>query len=153
MSVLVVLLGVVGSSAAADLRYAYSGVEVLPTDKSFDGLWDALEQAVADSGLVVVTRASASRGAASRGVTIPGNVVIGVFRNDFAVRMLQASVAAGIEAPLRFYLVENTDGTATLVYQRPTAVFSPYGSDELDEMARELDVLFAQIAERATAGR
>ena len=34
-----------------------------------------------------------------------------VFRNDYAVRMLQASVPAGIEAPLRLYVTENADGT------------------------------------------
>ncbi|MDD1012050.1 hypothetical protein M5G27_31970, partial [Pseudomonas shahriarae] len=32
--------------------------------------------------------ASASKGAAARGVNIPGNVVLMVFRNDYAVRML-----------------------------------------------------------------
>lgn len=41
--------------------------------------------------MFVVTRACASCGAAQRGITIPGNTVIGVFRNDFAVRMLEAS--------------------------------------------------------------
>lgn len=56
--------------------------------------------------MTVVARASASRGAASRGVTIPGNAVVEVFRNDYAVRMLNESVAAGYEAPLRFYPVE-----------------------------------------------
>ena len=68
----------------------------------------------------MVTRASASAGAKGRGITIPGNLVIGVYRNDFAVRMLKASVPAGIEAPLRFYLTENADKTATLTYRLPT---------------------------------
>lgn len=147
---LILLTAFAATDVAAELRYTGGGVEVIETDKGFDALWQALEQAVEESGLAVVTRASASRGAASRGVTIPGNAIIGVFRNDFAVRMLQASVPAGIEAPLRFYLVENADGTATLVYRPPTAVFAPYRSDKLDEMARELDGLFATIAARAS---
>ncbi len=89
-------------------------------------------------------------GAASRGVTIPGNLVVGVFRNDYAVRMLEASVPAGIEAPLRFYVTENPDGTASLTYREPTAVFAPYGVSELDAMAAELDPIWQRIAEQAT---
>jgi uncharacterized protein (DUF302 family) len=37
-----------------------------------------------------------------------------VFRNDYAVRMLEASIPAGIEAPLRFYVTENPDGQTRL---------------------------------------
>ena len=109
-----------------------------------------LEQAIADNEMGLVTQASASAGAARRGVTIPGNRVVGVFRNDFAVRMLAASVSAGIEAPLRFYLVEAADGKATLAYRKPSAVFAPYGNADLDRMASELDSIFAAIAAQAT---
>jgi uncharacterized protein (DUF302 family) len=68
------------------------------------------------------------------------------FRNDLAVRMLEASVAAGIEAPLRLYVTEDADGTAKLTYRLPSAVFAPYRHPELDRLAAELDVLFARIA-------
>jgi uncharacterized protein (DUF302 family) len=123
-----------------------------PTRYKFDVLVERVERAVEKHGLGVVARASASRGAAARGVKIPGNAVIMVFRNDFAVRMLQASVAAGIEAPLRLYLTENADGTATLSYRLPSAVFRPYRHPELDKLAAELDVLFARIAADAAGG-
>jgi uncharacterized protein (DUF302 family) len=95
--------------------------------------------------MLVVTTASASAAAKARGITIPGNAVLGVFRPDFAVRMLAASVPAGIEAPLRFYLTENDDGTATLTYRKPSAVFAPYGSAALDAMAGELDAIWSRI--------
>ncbi|PMX56079.1 hypothetical protein C1Y13_30015, partial [Pseudomonas sp. FW305-33] len=77
----------------------------------------------------LVTSASASQGAKAAGVDIPGNKVFGIFRNDFARRMLAASVAAGIEAPIRFYVTENPDGTATLSYKTPGAVFAPYADE------------------------
>jgi uncharacterized protein (DUF302 family) len=77
-------------------------------------------------------------------------MVVGVFRPDFAVRMLEASVPAGIEAPLRFYITENADGIATLTYRKPSAVFAPYEVPALNEMAKELDVIFANIAEGTT---
>jgi uncharacterized protein (DUF302 family) len=63
--------------------------------------------------------------------------------------MLRASVPAGIEAPLRFYVTQNVNGTARLSYRRPSAVFKPYGSADLDAMAGELDVIFARIAKDA----
>jgi uncharacterized protein (DUF302 family) len=72
-----------------------------------------------------------------------------VFRNDCAVRMLAASVPAGIEAPLRIYVTENADGRASLTYRTPSSVFAPYGSAELDAMARELDPIFESIVQDA----
>lgn len=102
--------------------------------------------------MVAVTTASASEGAKAAGIAIPGNRVVGVFRNDFARRMLAASVAAGVEAPIRFYVTENADGTATLSYKRPSTVFAPYadgGNGTLKSLAGELDAVFARIAGEA----
>ena len=61
---------------------------------------------------------------------------VGVFRNDFARQMLSASVSAGIEAPIRFYVTENPDGTATLSYKKPGFVFAPYIEDDERELTR-----------------
>jgi len=129
-----------------------AGTVTLATDYPFATLWERLTEAVASNRMGVVAQASASRGAASRGVTIPGNAVVMVFRNDYAVRMLRASVPAGFEAPLRFYLTERSDGGSDLTYRKPSAVFAPYGGGELAVMAAELDAIFARIAADA-AGR
>jgi hypothetical protein len=48
------------------------------------------------------------------------------------VTRASASVPAGIEAPIRFYVTESDDGTAALAWRWPSAVFAPYGSEELD---------------------
>jgi uncharacterized protein (DUF302 family) len=135
--------------AGAETHYPLPGTVSLESSHSFQELGGRLEEAATANDFAVVTRASASAGAASRGVSIPGNLVIGVFRNDYAVRMLEASVTAGIEAPLRFYVTENPDGTATLTYRKPTAIFAPYGVPALDVMAAELDTVWQQIAEQA----
>jgi len=130
------------------------GWMVTETDHSFADLNARLDKAIADAKMGLVTQASASRGAESRGVTIPGNRVVGVYRNDFAVRMLEASVAAGIEAPIRFYVTEDGDGGSTLSYKTPTFVFSPYfeeGGADLQKLATELDRIFLEIA-NATVG-
>ncbi len=125
---------------------------VSPTKQKFEVLSARLDQAVAANDMNVVNSASASIGAKAQGIMIPGNRVVGVFRNDFARRMLAASLPAGIEAPIRFYLTENQDGTATLSWRTPSAVFAPYIFDApgLKAVADELDTIFAKIAADAT---
>jgi uncharacterized protein (DUF302 family) len=76
-----------------------------------------------------------------------------VFRNDFAVRLLAADPAAGFEAPIRIYLYENPDRTATVAYTPPTAVFAPYARPEVRAIAAELDPIFKGIVDRALAAR
>ncbi|MEO1456354.1 MAG: DUF302 domain-containing protein [Pseudomonadota bacterium] len=83
---------------------------------------------------------------------MPGNRVLGVFRNDFAVRILRVSTPAMIEAPIRFYVTEAPDGRGWLSYRTPSAVFAPYAEDggaALAEASAELDTIFAAIAARA----
>ncbi len=96
------LAGFAAGAPARALDFPYGGVNVTATPHPFGVLVERLDAAVKANGMFVVTRASASAGAQRRGVTIPGNMVIGVYRNDFAVRMLEACIAAGIEAPLIF---------------------------------------------------
>ena len=147
------LLVLAPGAARAENPTPYPGTQIIETKHSYKDLIARLDTAVKASKMGLVTRASATLGAAAKlNKTIPGNMVVGVYRPDFAVRMLEASVAAGIEAPLRFYITENANGTATLTYRKPSAVFAPYESGKLDEMARELDTIFAKIARDATGG-
>ncbi|WP_298936749.1 DUF302 domain-containing protein [uncultured Ruegeria sp.] len=129
-----------------------SGWAVYDTGKSYDELVADTKAAVKENGLIVVTQAGPTKAAAARGITIPGNRVIGVFNNDFAVRVLETSTAAMIEAPIRFYVTEDDDGTATLSYKTPSFVFAPYvyeGGEALSDIASELDNRFQDIAENA----
>ncbi|MCL7930395.1 DUF302 domain-containing protein [Halomonas llamarensis] len=129
------------------------GWDVIKTEKGHSALVEDLREAVLNTDMFVVTEASPTAAAARRGETIPGNQVIGVFRNDFAVRIIRQSVPAMIEAPLRFYVTENPSGTATLSWKTPSAVFAPYAQNnggELAQIASELDEIFARIADLAT---
>lgn len=128
------------------------GWSVLETTYGYDDLIDRVKAAAKAEKMGVVTQAGPTEAAKARGVTIPGNRVIGVFNNHFAVRMLSASEAAMIEAPIRFYVTEQPDGKATLSYKTPSLVFAPYADDspEVMEIAAELDVIFAAIARGAT---
>lgn len=128
------------------------GWAVHKTEKPYAQLIDDLKSAVKANKFGVVTQAGPTGAAKRRGITIPGNRVIGVFNNVYAVRTLELSTAAMIEAPIRFYVTETPDGTGTLSYKTPSMVFAPYfdeaGSD-LEDIAAELDTAFAQIADMA----
>jgi uncharacterized protein (DUF302 family) len=129
------------------------GWNVLASEYSYDELVARVDEAAAAHRIGVVTRASATVGARQvLDMEIPGNMVIGLYHPRFAVPMLEASVAAGIEAPIRVYVTEDPDGTATLSYKEPSFVFAPYmdeGGDALRDLAAELDELFAELAAQA----
>ena len=55
---------------------ADGSLETAATSKSFVELQSALEAAVTANEMIVVTRACASCGAATRNITIPGNMVV-----------------------------------------------------------------------------
>jgi len=136
-------------SAAAQLADR-TGWAVTPTGHDYPTLVDNVLAAAKKNKIGVVTQASATVGAkAVLDKTIPGNMVIGLYHPRFAVPMLEASIAAGIEAPIRVYVTENPDGTATLSYKLPSFVFAPYmdeGGEALAALAAELDALFAAVA-------
>lgn len=118
----------------------------LASAKPFQQLVEDLKASVKTHKMIVVTSACASCGAKGRGIVIPGNTVLGVYRNDFAIRMLEADIDAGIEAPIRFYITENPDRTATLSWRKPSDIFAPYDNAGLTAMALELDGIFSVIA-------
>lgn len=138
--------------AAAENTMPYSGTQVVETGIPFAAFTGKLEASIKSNKMGLVAQACATCGAKSIGVTIPGNLVLMIYRPDFAVRMLKASEAAGIEAPLRLYITERPDGTARLTYRLPSHVFAPYEVPALDVMAAELDEIVARIVTQATAG-
>lgn len=129
-----------------------AGWVVIKTHKAHTALTADLKNAVKAHKMGVATQASPTATARNRGIDIPDNRVIGVFNNDFAVKILATSTAAMIEAPIRFYITENTDGSATLAYKIPSKVFAPYyneGGHALKNVVAELDRTFAGIAQDA----
>lgn len=135
----------------ADNSAPYPGTLSIASPHSFTDTVSRIESATEKNKMGVVAKASASAGAAGRGVKIAGNAVLMVFRNDYAVRMLAASVPAGIEAPIRLYVTEGRKGKVTITYRTPSAIFAPYGSAELDALAKELDPVFDRIVHDAVA--
>lgn len=130
-----------------------AGWVAIDTDKPFAQLLDDLTAAVSANGFGVVTQAGPTAAAKQRGIDIPDNRVVGVFNNIYAVRILALSVPAMIEAPVRFYLTDDGDGTASLSWKTPSHVFAPYMADAIPDLAvaaGELDGHFQAIAAAAT---
>lgn len=151
-SFLVLVFSVI--TAHADDLMPRDGWVVTKTPHAYADLYPRLKEAITANKMRQITTASATLGAKGRKIIIPGNRVVGVYNNVWAVRMLEASIPAGIEAPMRFYLTENKDGTSTLSYKTPSHVFAPYFADakpDLKAMARELDVVFQAIHDATVA--
>lgn len=151
-TILMVLLSTpLGAQEVADMA-SRDGWSVTPTAKPFDDLVEDARQAAGAGGLAVVTMAGPTEAAVARGIDVPGNRVIGLFNNDYAVRILRLSTPAMIEAPMRVYVTENADGTATLSYRLPSEVLAPYVADapDLEPIGAELDDAFAKVADAAT---
>ncbi len=129
----------------AEVHSPYSGTISIETKQPFDAYIDNLTAAIKANKMGIVAQACATCGAKAIGVSIPGNRVIMIFNPRFAVRMLNASTAAGVEAPLRLYVTEKADGTARLSYRLPTHVFAPYDVPALNGMAKELDAIIGKI--------
>ncbi len=144
--VVLAVLGLVAMAGSVAGQHPSRGeVTRVAVKKPFAEVAEGLKAAIAANGMGLVCHANAQAGAAARGVKIKGNQVLMVFRPDFAIRMLTASVEAGFEAPIRIYVVENEDGTATVRYVKPSVIFKPYGHPDLDRLGAELDPIFARI--------
>lgn len=150
--ILATLVSLLPLATAAQTIAPREGWAIHASDKPYAEMVEAVKSAAGPHGLGVVTEAGPTGGARSRGIEIPGNRVIGLFNNDFAVRILRFSTAAMIEAPIRMYVTEGSDGMATLAYKTPSLVFAPYmdeGGADLAKASEELDAIFAEVAAAA----
>jgi len=128
--ILSVLLMSLGLAAQAEMA-PRAGWVVLDSAKAYGQLVDDVKAAVKankmGNKMGVVTQAGPTGAAKNRGIIIPGNRVIGVFNNRYAVR-------------------------TTLSYKMPSTVFAPYTAEadaDLGVAAGELDAIFLAIAEMA----
>ena len=142
---IVLLFGLVERPSEAANTTPHTATKVIATSLILSQLRNHLKAAIEKSGMYVLTSESAGAGAKRRGIDVPGNLVLYLYRNDFAVRMLNASMPSSIEAPLRFYVTEQAEGTSTLTYRKPSAGFGACCSANLDKMLAELDTIWAKV--------
>ena len=103
-----------------------------------------LTEAILAAPMGLVAHINGQANAAKRGMTVPADQILEVFRPDFAVRVWQADKRAGIDIPLRIHVYE-VDGKTRVAMRSPEAVFAPYHNVPLDEIAAELQPIFDKI--------
>ena len=100
-SLFIMFFALLALPVQAENQTPYPGTKVIETGQPFDAFFKKLTAAIGANKMEIVGNACATCGAKAIGVTIPGNRVLMIFNPHFAVRMLRASEAAGIEAPIR----------------------------------------------------
>lgn len=103
-----------------------------------------LTEAILAVPMGLVAHINGQANAAKRGLTVPSDQILEVFRPDFAVRVWQADKRAGIDIPLRIHVYE-ADGKTWVAMRSPGAVFAPYNNALLDQIATELQPIFGKI--------
>ena len=92
----------------------------------------------------LVAHADGQANCAKKGIAVPADQVLEVFRPDYAVKVWAADKAAGIDIPLRIHLYE-ADGRTWIAYRPATEIFKPYVNPQLDVLGSELDAIFNQL--------
>ena len=152
LAVLIALLPlrhVAAQDGEAEFVGPYPGTVSWQTDYNFHELVGRLQKSVAANGMTVVATTNAIGHGSN---AVPDNAVLLVFRNDYAVRMVQANPLSGMEAPIRLYVTAGADKKAAVTYRTPTSIFALYDNPKLDELAAEMDQVFAKIIDDAISG-
>lgn len=118
------------------IRFAVS----LPVDE----VADKLVAAIAAYPMGLVAHANGQANCAKKGISVPADQVLEVFRPDYAVKVWAADKTAGIDIPLRIHLYE-ADGKTWVAHRPASDVFKPYVNPQLDALGGELDVIFNQL--------
>jgi uncharacterized protein (DUF302 family) len=105
---------------------------------------DKLIAAIAAYPMGLVAHANGQANCAKKGIDVPADQVLEVFRPDFAVKVWQAEKGAGIDIPLRIHLYE-ADARTWVAYRPAVEVFKPYANSRLDALGGELDLIFNQL--------
>ncbi len=113
----------------------------LDTDKAAELLIEAIT--AFPMGLVAHINGQAN--CAKRGLQVPADQILEVFRPDFAVRVWKAEKSAGIDIPLRIHLYDAGGGSTMVAFRTAQEVFAPYGNPELDAFGAELDGIFTEL--------
>ncbi len=105
---------------------------------------EKLIAAIAAYPMGLVAHANGQVNCAKKGIAVPADQVLEVFRPDYAAKVWAADKAAGIDIPLRIHLYE-ADGRTWVAHRPATEVFKSYVNPQLDVLGGELDVIFNQL--------
>ncbi|MDP2028893.1 MAG: DUF302 domain-containing protein [Thiobacillus sp.] len=111
---------------------------------SVDEAAEKLIAAIAAYPMGLVAHANGQANCAKKGIVVPADQVLEVFRPDYAVKVWAADKAAGIDIPLRIHLYE-ADGRTWVAYRTASETFKSYVNPQLDVLGGDLDAIFNQL--------
>jgi uncharacterized protein (DUF302 family) len=111
---------------------------------SVDEAAEKLAAAVAAYPMGLIAHINGQANCAKKGVSVPADQILEVFRPDYAIKVWATEKAAGIDIPLRIHLYE-ADGRTWVAYRPASDVFKPYVNPQLDVLGGELDAIFNQL--------
>lgn len=111
---------------------------------SVDEAAEKLIAAIAAYPMGLVAHANGQANCAKKGIVVPADQVLEVFRPDYAVKVWAAEKTAGIDIPLRIHLYE-ADGRTWIAHRPASEIFHPYINPQLDVLGSELDAIFNQL--------
>ena len=119
---------------------------------SVDQAAEKLIAAIAAYPMGLVAHANGQANCAKKGIEVPADQVLEVFRPDYAVKVWSAEKAAGIDIPLRIHLYE-AGGRTWVAHRLASDVFHSYANPQLDTLGKELDGIFKQLLSTLDAWR
>jgi uncharacterized protein (DUF302 family) len=111
---------------------------------SVDEAAEKLSAAIAAYPMGLVAHINGQANCAKKGVTVPADQILEVFRPDYAVKVWAAEKSAGFDIPLRIHLYE-ANGRTWVAHRPASTVFQPYANPALDALGGELDAIFNQL--------
>ncbi len=140
------------TSIAADIESEevgpYPGTVAWPSSFGMRDLTVRLQRAAEANGLSVV----ATSGATSRDGSVTPNLVMLITRNEDASEIVKIDSIAGMELPIRVYLLEQADHHVSVIYRTPSSIFALYDNPKLDAIAGKMDEVFAKMVDEALGG-
>lgn len=132
-------------SSEAESVGPYPGTVAWQTGLGFRELERRLERAIPANGMTLV----ASLATGGHGGSVPSTMVLLVANQDYADRIAQTDGLAGMELPICLYVTEDAERHGRVTYRTPSSVFALYDKPALDQIAAELDQVFAKIVDDA----
>ena len=104
-----------------------------------------LQRGITEHKLTLIGQFDSRKGVPPTNTAVKGNRVLLVYKTDAAMRLIKANPKAGFDAPMRFHVFENPDGTATVTYVKPSTLLKTYRDPEIRKVADELDLVFTSV--------
>ena len=92
----------------------------------------------------LVAHINGQANAAKKGLSVPADQILEIFRPDFAIRVWQAHKPAGIDIPLRIHLYAS-EGKTVVAFRTALEVFAPYANPALSSIAADIGPIFSGI--------